>query len=92
MINIRSSFIQIEDISFQKSVRTVTESKLIFSENHSLLMYSKSDFSKKSKEKMSYANESESESKNENDSDDEFEKSKNNLSNIDETSRQQNFQ
>ena len=55
-------------------------------------MYFKSDFSKKFKERMSYANESKSELKNENDSDDEFEESKNNLSNIDEISRQQNFQ
>ena len=92
VINIRSSFIQIEDISFQKSVRTVTESELVFSEDHNLLMYFKSNFSKRFKEEISYANESESESKNENDSNDEFEKSKNNLSNIDETSRQQNFQ
>ena len=92
VINIRSSFIQIDDITFHEIVRIVIDFEFVFSENHNLLMYSKSNFSKdsESKKKMK-SHENESEKKN--DFDDNFDESENNLSDVKKMQiQQQNFQ
>ena len=90
VINIRSSFIQIDDTTSHESIKTIKKSELIFSENHNLLMYSKSGFSTKSKKRMkSYVNESD---QNDDDEfDDESDDFENNLSNVEKMSTQQNF-
>lgn len=69
-------------------MRTVKELKLIFSENHNLLMYSKSNFSVESrKEKKSYVNKSKLDD--DDDLNDEFEEFENNLFDIEKISMQQ---
>ena len=90
VINIRSSFIQIDDTSFHEIVRTVIESKLVFSEDHNLLMYSKSGFSKdlESKKEVKLR---ENESEKNDDFDDEFDDFENNLFDIEKISVQQSF-
>ena len=92
VINIRSSFIQIDDITFHETVRIVIDFELVFSEDHNLLMYSKSNFSKdfeSKKEMKSHENEFEKK----NDFDDDFDESENNLSDVKKMQiQQQNFQ
>ena len=90
VINIRSSFIQIDDTTFHEIVRTVIESKLVFSEDHNLLMYSKLEFSKDFELKKEVKSHEKKSEKN-NDFDDEFDDFENNLSDIEEISVQQNF-
>ena len=90
VINIRSSSIQIENTTFHEVVRTVTESKLVFSEDHNLLMYSKSGFSRGLEPKKEVKLR-EDESEENDDFDDESDDFENNLSDIEEVSVQQNF-
>ena len=90
VINIRSSSIQIENTTFHEIVRTVTESKFVFSENHNLLMYSKFEFSRNLESKKKVKSH-EKKSEENDDFDDEFDDFENNLFDIEEVSVQQNF-